>query len=199
MEKLARKYGEGAGVAYTVGLLHGIGMVFLDREIKKAPHIEFKHSLPEDMALANEEMEVFGINHAKVGAALMRDWGFSDEIVVPVLNQFEPSESGKHERMACLVSFAKRMVSTIINDPNSSAAARGPDPLLIALLHLTKEQYLKVVEQLRVSYEKAESLVSDKNPNRSDVPKKARSRSELRRRLLPDSVTGKAAFGSRFW
>ena len=170
MEKLARKYGEDAGVAYTVGLLHGIGMVFLDREIKKVPHIEFKHSLPEDMALANEEMEVFGINHAKVGAAMMRDWGFPDEIVVPLLNQFEPSESGKHERMACLVSFAKRMVSTIINDPNCSAVARGPDPLLIALLHLTKEEYLKVVEQLRLSYEKAESLVSNKKaPNRLDV------------------------------
>lgn len=170
MEKLARKYGEDAGVAYTVGLLHGIGMVFLDREIKKLPHIEFKHSLPEDMALANEEMEVFGINHAKVGAAMMRDWGFPDEIVVPLLNQFEPSESGKHERMACLVSFAKRMVSTIINDPNCSAVARGPDPLLIALLHLTKEEYLKVVEQLRLSYEKAESLVSNKKaPNRLDV------------------------------
>ena len=170
MEKLARKYGEDAGVAYTVGLLHGIGMVFLDREIKKVPHIEFKHSLPEDMALANEEMEVFGINHAKVGAAMMRDWGFPDEIVVPLLNQFEPSESGKHERMACLVSFAKRMVSTIINDPNCSAVARGPDPLLIALLHLTKEEYLKMVEQLRLSYEKAESLVSNKKaPNRLDV------------------------------
>ena len=137
---------------------------------KKVPHIEFKHSLPEDMALANEEMEVFGINHAKVGAAMMRDWGFPDEIVVPLLNQFEPSESGKHERMACLVSFAKRMVSTIVNDPSCSAVARGPDPLLIALLHLTKEEYLKVVEQLRLSYGKAESLVSNKKaPNRSDV------------------------------
>ncbi len=162
MERLARKYSEDAGVAYTVGLLHGIGMVFLEREIKNAPHIEFKNSLPGDVALANEEMEVFGINHAKVGAAMMREWGFSDEIVIPVLNQFEPSEAGKHERMACLVSFAKRMINTIINDPASGAAAVGPDPLLIALLHLTKEEYLKVVEQLRVSFEKAESLVTDK-------------------------------------
>ncbi len=162
MERLARKYGEDAGVAYTVGLLHGIGMVFLEREIKNAPHIEFHNSLNEDMALANEELEVFGINHAKVGAAMMREWGFSDEIVIPVLNQFEPSESGKHERMACLVSFAKRMISTIINDPASSSSARGPDPLLIALLHLTKEEYLKVVDQLRTSFEKAESLVNDK-------------------------------------
>lgn len=162
MERLARKYSEDAGVAYTVGLLHGIGMVFLEREIKNAPHIEFSSSINEDMALANEELEVFGINHAKVGAAMMREWGFSDEIVIPVLNQFEPSEAGKYERMACLVSFAKRMISTIVNDPTSSAATRGPDPLLIALLHLTKEEYLKVIEQLRTSFEKAVSLVNDK-------------------------------------
>ncbi len=170
MERLARKYSEDAGVAYTVGLLHGIGMVFLEREIKNAPHIEFQSTLSEDMALANEELEVFGINHAKVGAAMMREWGFSDEIVIPVLNQFEPSEAGKHERMACLVSFAKRMISTIINDPSSSASARGPDPLLIALLHLTKDEYLKVVDQLRTSFEKAESLVYDKKPRKSVEP-----------------------------
>lgn len=167
MERLARKYSENAGVAYTVGLLHGIGMVFLEREIKNAPQIEFRNSLAEDMALANEELEVFGINHAKVGAAMMREWGFSDEIVIPVLNQFEPSEAGKHERMACLVSFAKRMISTIINDPASSGSARGPDPLLIALLHLTKDEYLKVVDQLRTSFEKAESLVNDKKTRNS--------------------------------
>ena len=97
---------------------------------------------------------------------MMREWGFSDEVVIPALNQFEPSEAGKHERMACLVSFAKRMISTIINDPASSSLALGPDPLLVALLHLTKDEYYKVVEQLRTSLEKAESLVCDKKPRR---------------------------------
>lgn len=194
MEKLARKYGEDAGVAYTVGLLHSIGMVFLDRELKKARHIEFKHSLPEDMALANEEMKVLGINHAKVGAAMMRGWGFSDEIVVPVLNQLEPSESGKHERMACLVSFAKRMVCTIVNDPNSSAAARGPDLLLIALLHSTKEEYLKVVEQLRVSFEKAESLVSDKKvPNHSEVPENGEVKKRVKKAIASNLGYGEGS------
>ncbi len=166
MERLARKYSEDTGVAYTVGLLHGIGMIFLEREIKNAPNISFRSALHEDVALANEEMEIFGINHAKVGAAMMREWGFSDEIVIPVLNQFEPAQAGKHERMTCLVSFAKRMIGTIINDPTSSLAAPGPDPLLIALLHLSKDEYLKVVDQLRASFEKAESLVSDRQPVR---------------------------------
>jgi len=166
MERLARKYSEDPGVAYTVGLLHGIGMVFLEREIKDAPNITFNASLPEDVALAKEELEIFGINHAKVGAAMMREWGFSDEVVIPVLNQFEPAQAGKHERMACLVSFAKRMISTIINDPASAAATPGPDPLLIALLHLSKEEYLKVVDQLRANFEKAESLVTGKTVHR---------------------------------
>lgn len=107
MERLARKYSEDPGVAYTVGLLHGIGMVFLEREIKDAPNITFNASLPEDVALAKEELEIFGINHAKVGAAMMREWGFTDEVVIPVLNQFEPAQAGKHERMACLVSICQ--------------------------------------------------------------------------------------------
>lgn len=167
MERLARKYSEDPGVAYTVGLLHGVGMIFLEREIKNVPNVSFRSALPEDMALANEEMEVFGINHAKVGAAMLREWGFSDETVMPILNQFEPSQAGKYERMTCLISFAKRMISTIINDPASASTSPGPDPLLIALLHLSKEEYLKVVDQLRASFDKAESLVGDKAARRS--------------------------------
>ncbi|MEM9158259.1 MAG: HDOD domain-containing protein [Verrucomicrobiota bacterium] len=161
MERLARKYSEDPGVAYTIGLLHGIGMIFLEREIKEAPIIRFRSSLPEDVAVAKEEMEIFGINHAKVGAAMMRQWGFSDEIVVPVMCQFEPSEAGKHERMACLMSFAKRMIGTIISDPTKSVALPGPDPLLIALLHLTKDEYNRVVESLRERFVKVEGLVAD--------------------------------------
>ncbi len=161
MERLARKYSEDPGVAYTIGLLHGIGMIFLEREIEKNPNINFKSALPEDVAVALEEMEIFGVNHANVSGAVMRKWGFSDEIVVPVLCQFEPSEAGKHERMTCLISFAKRMIGTIINDSNSNVSLPGPDPLLIALLHLSKDEYQRVVEKLRLSFEKAQGLVGD--------------------------------------
>lgn len=166
MEKLARKYSEDPGVAYTIGLLHGIGMIFIEREIRDVPAVKLRASLPEDVAVAVEEMELFGLNHAKVGAAIMKKWGFSDEIVTPVMCQFEPSEAGKHERMACLISFAKRMIGTIVNDTAKGVALPGPDPLLIALLHLTKEEYQRVVDSLRKSFEKAEGLVTGKKPGR---------------------------------
>jgi hypothetical protein len=58
------------------------------------------------------------------------------------------------------------MISTIINDPANTVAAPGSDPLLIALLHLSKEEYLKVVDQLRANFEKAESLVTGKAAHR---------------------------------
>lgn len=172
MERLARKYGEDPGVAYTIGLLHGIGMVFIEREVAgRDDKIVFNNSLPEDVAIAAEEMEVFGLNHAKVGAAVMRRWGFSDEIVVPVYNQFEPSEAGTHERMACLISFAKRMIGTIIDDGLGGAAMPGPDPLLIALLHLSKEEYQKVVLALRENFTKAQGLVGDVTPGKQKAKK----------------------------
>lgn len=160
MERLARKYGEDPAVAYTAGLLHGIGMVFMEKEIAKIPNVAFKNRLPEDIALAKEELQIFGVNHAKVGASVLKRWGFSDEVVVPVMCQFDPSDAGKHERMACLMSFAKRMISTIISEQGGVA---GPDPLLIALLHLSKEEYTKVVEKLRISFRKAEGLVGAKS------------------------------------
>ncbi|MDQ8202440.1 HDOD domain-containing protein [Pelagicoccus sp. SDUM812003] len=173
MERLARKYGEDPGVAYTIGLLHGIGMVFIERELmQREKRVVFQNALPEDVAIASEEMEIFGLNHAKAGASVMRQWGFSDEIVVPVYCQFEPSEAGNYERMACLISFAKRMIGTIINDEAGAVAQPGPDPLLIALLHLSKEEYQKVVLALRDSFTKAQGLVGDVSPGKV-VTKKA--------------------------
>lgn len=172
MERLARKYGEEPGVAYTIGLLHGIGMVFIEKELAERGHkVAFQNALPEDVAIASEEMEIFGLNHAKVGASVMRRWGFSDEIVVPVYCQFEPSEAGNHERMACLISFAKRMIGTIIDDGLGGVAMPGPDPLLIALLHLSKEEYQKVVLSLRDSFAKAQGLVGDVTPGKHGAKK----------------------------
>lgn len=172
MERLARKYGEDPGAAYTIGLLHGIGMVFIEKELsKRGEEVAFQNSLPEDVAIAAEEMEIFGLNHAKVGAAVMRRWGFSDDIVVPVYNQFEPSEAGSHERMACLISFAKRMIGTIIDDGLGGVAMPGPDPLLIALLHLSKDEYQKVVLVLRENFAKAQGLVGDVSPGKRGVKK----------------------------
>ncbi|MBC2606972.1 HDOD domain-containing protein [Pelagicoccus albus] len=164
MERLARKYGEEPGVAYTIGLLHGIGMVFVEKEVRnRGGHVAFQNQLPEDVAIAAEEMKIFGVNHALVGASVMRRWGFSDEIVAPVRYQFEPSEAGNYERMACLMSFAKRMIPTIIND-ELGGSLPGPDPLLIALLHLSKDEYEKVVVALRESFAKAQGLVGDVTP-----------------------------------
>jgi len=174
MERLARKYGEDPGVAYTIGLLHGVGMIYLEREIEKAEGITFEASLPEDVAIAREEMEIFGLNHAKVGAAIMEQWGFSEEVIMPVMCQFEPSEAGNYERMTCLISFAKRMIGTIINDSESDVALPGPDPLLIALLHLSKDEYQRVVEQLRESFEKARGLVEEEGALGTDLRKGAR-------------------------
>lgn len=177
MERLARKYGEDPGVAYTIGLLHGIGMVFIERELSDRGHqVAMQNSLPEDVAIAAEEMEIFGLNHAKVGASVMRRWGFSDEIVVPVFCQFEPSEAGNHERMACLISFAKRMIGTIIDDEVAGVAMPGPDPLLIALLHLSKEEYQKVVIALREGFAKAQGLVGDISPGKQGVKKAVENR-----------------------
>ncbi|MCH6257349.1 HDOD domain-containing protein [Puniceicoccaceae bacterium K14] len=159
MERLARKYGEDPAIAYTAGLLHGIGMIFIENEIGSIPNVGLKNQLPEDIAIAKEELQVFGVDHAKVGASVMHRWGFSDDIVVPVRCQFDPSEAGKHERMACLMSFAKRMIGTVINENGEGTSVPGPDPLLIALLHLSKEEYIRVAEKLRINFNKAKGLV----------------------------------------
>lgn len=123
-ECLALRTGEDVRVAYTVGLLHGLGMVAIDEWARaQAPALSLPSGgLPREATEA--ERRFFGFTHAEVGSTLLREWEFAPMMTEPVRWQYTPRASVGHVRMASLLLAAKWLRSVVCSGPG-----REPPPL----------------------------------------------------------------------
>lgn len=95
------------GDAYTAGLMHGLGLVVLDKyAAKKTPPQRYASSgYPLDFAPA--ERNSIGFSHAEAGAALLKVWSFSDAVVEAVRFQLEPEKATEHRKLAMTLATAR--------------------------------------------------------------------------------------------
>ena len=113
-------------VAYTVGLLHAIGMVFIDHHLRvtSGPLTEIR----DGRSLDRQETELTGMNQAEVGAFILRSWNVGEEVVEPIEFQFNPGRAPRHRAMALLLGEARSLAGDIIAalpGPGSAAVATG--------------------------------------------------------------------------
>lgn len=93
MEFQAPSRGLDECVAYTAGLLHSIGMVLIDRHLRKEGDPgTLLRELPAS-PIARQEQRLIGMNHAQVAGLILRKWGFGPDVVVPIEFQFEPARA----------------------------------------------------------------------------------------------------------
>lgn len=97
--------------AFTVGLLHDIGKLVLD----KHANFEFQRILAttelEAVSFRDAEKKVLGdVGHAEVGGWLLEQWRFPQEISVPVANHHAWARGGAHKRLALVCECADWLV-----------------------------------------------------------------------------------------
>jgi HD-like signal output (HDOD) protein len=109
MVDLAPASGLDARVAYTVGLMHALGMIFIDRHLRcvGAPNLRFGRG-PAN-AVPRQELMLTGMNHARAAAFVLRAWNFSEEIVEPIEHQLSPAGAHAHRAMASLLAEAREV------------------------------------------------------------------------------------------
>jgi len=94
----------------AAGLLHDIGKIalaeFLEVDSGKILQMALDRSLPFDAA----EAEVLGVNHAEVGAAVLRHWRLPSYFAVPVRWHHDP-DALKGESMVTEIIHAADMLS----------------------------------------------------------------------------------------
>lgn len=127
--------------AYTIGLLHAVGMVFVDKQLAANP------SLSRPGTTAENDVRLLGLSHAEVGAYVLRQWNFPEEITEPVRCQFEPLDCLTHGKLACLLNAAKHIMLAVTRPPREGEHAPEPDPLVMTMLNLSQDEYLEVLEE----------------------------------------------------
>jgi HD-like signal output (HDOD) protein len=120
-------------VAYTIGLLHSIGMVAIDDwAARRQPELRLlSKGLPLEFCEA--ERTILGFHQAEVGAALLRLWAFPPVMSEPVRWQYLPSGTAAHFQLAALLHAAK-WIRTAVLHPTKLPPA--PNPALLAKLGL---------------------------------------------------------------
>lgn len=115
-EMIATQTGQDRDVAYTVGLLHSLGMVAIDSwSLRHRPGLKLtSDGLP--LEAVDSERKNFGFTQADVGAALLQHWEFPHSMCEPVRWQYSPRACAAHTRMACLLHCAKWLRSTVCGE-----------------------------------------------------------------------------------
>jgi HD-like signal output (HDOD) protein len=131
-EVLADRTGQDRNVAYTVGLLHCVGMVAIDEWALRntcalvLPVGAFPREATEG------ERAALGFTQADAGGALLRHWGFPSSIVEPVRWQYAPRASASQARMSTLLHAAKWIRNAVCGQRPPLPEAMQLQPLGLA-------------------------------------------------------------------
>lgn len=146
-EVLAEHTGDDVDLAYTVGLLHGVGMFAVDAWAQREmPGIIFSHrAWPRDYSAS--EGAVLGFTHAEVSATLLNLWHLSRAITEPIRNQNTPLRTGAHSRATCLMHISKWLAAAVCME---NGVPPLPDHRFLDVLRITSYELVRLVVELRI-------------------------------------------------
>jgi HD-like signal output (HDOD) protein len=146
--------------AYTSGLMHGLGLIVIDRHVaqQRRSRIFESSGYPYDFAPA--EHDWLGFTHAEAGAALLELWDFPAPIAAVVRYQLEPESAPEHRKLAMILATARwaRSLFCVPEEkiPNLPApqwlAEAGVDiPDFGDWLRLTRTRYTIACDEMRLT------------------------------------------------
>ncbi len=158
MEKLARHTHRSEDTAYTVGLLHSVGMIVISGEMESGQKGRPLLGNPFDPNLGERERERFGFDHAEIGAELLRFWDFPPSMIEAIRFQLMPTRCETVPKLACLLSLA-RWVRDHLSLAAGHNSLKVPDPYLIRLAGLDQDDLDNLVRVVKARLDDAEDLV----------------------------------------
>lgn len=156
-ESLAARLDADNDIAYTIGLLHNVGMVALDEwAFRNQPELRIAtQGLP--LESCDAERMAFGFHQAEAGAALLRWWEFPQVMSEPVRWQYLPRGTNAHLKYASLLHAAKWIRTT--------ACHPGPPPplpeaSLLRSLNLSPAHLKKSAAEVAERLERVNTLLT---------------------------------------
>ena len=104
-QALARRLGRDAEAIFVAGLLHDIGRLAMVAIYPELFSRAVAVARERDCSLQEVELEIFGFDHAAVGAALARRWNFPEETIDALACHHQPAH-GAPGGLAALIHYA---------------------------------------------------------------------------------------------
>lgn len=145
MEEFAAEEGAPLGSAYTTGLLHMIGMFFLDWHCSQIPGAVLEETSLETQ-LANEK-RLLGTTHLEVSAAALDYWGFPREVCEAIRLCGKPEEAGIHADKAARLQAAIHLARGLAGFSSRTVFAPKPKALSLKIGGKPVESFVPVIQQ----------------------------------------------------
>jgi HD-like signal output (HDOD) protein len=156
-ELIATRTGQDHNVAYTIGLLHRVGMVAIDEwALRHAPGLKFK-ATPLPRETIDAERATLGFNQAEVGSALLKHWNFPAAMSEPVRWQYAPQASAGQGKMASLLLAAKWLRTAAGTEPSTHPAV--PEASQLKLLGLSADDLPGLLYEVEQQLAEVSSLL----------------------------------------
>lgn len=160
LERLCARMGEDVNDGYSVGLLHGIGMVAVNDFLEQ----NRDESLPlPDLSVSSQtargEIALVGMDHGEIGAALLRRWGFPESIVAPIHHRFAPMLSEDRQKMTYGLNLACELGDRVRTGRGEDEEWR-PNQDHLEILALDPDQVLATVEDVSKMWEDARTFLN---------------------------------------
>jgi putative nucleotidyltransferase with HDIG domain len=135
----------------TAGLLHDLGKVVQMMAFKE-DYEEVKRKVEAGLSSLQAELEVFGIDHAEMGAFLMQQWNLPERLIEMVNSHHDLSRSKKFRKESALLLLADLLVQARGYGETTYVGLPPFDPKALTILKVDpseiKEIYLKLEPKL---------------------------------------------------
>lgn len=138
--------------AYTAGLMHGLGLLVIDRYAQKERkgRVFASAGYPDDFAPT--ERAWLGFSHAEAGAALLSLWGFSETVTNAVGHQLSPEKSPPEHRQLCMILATARWARSLFCVPEE-LIPELPSPLWMEEAGVEISDFGWWLSQVRIRYQ----------------------------------------------
>jgi HD-like signal output (HDOD) protein len=171
-EAIATRTGQDRSVAYTIGLLHCVGMVAIDEWALRNRRGLVLRTAGYPREAVESERAALGFTQAQAGEALLMHWGFPSSISEPVRWQYAPGASAGQTRMACLLHAAK-WLRTAVCAPANAVRPPLPDESQLRPLGLGPVALDELMDEISLRLAEVSTLLEAKSgsvPERSRFP-----------------------------
>jgi HD-like signal output (HDOD) protein len=157
-----RRHMKNTETLFIAGMLHDVGQLVIFRKMPKQAKEALLLSIegPEDFALHNAERQIFGFDHAQVGAALLRHWNFPPLLVECAEYHHAPTKAKNFPVEAALVHIANSVAQLAEIDSVQEEHALLTEDAAWAATGLTKDAIEPTVRAAQKQFTTVQNLLA---------------------------------------
>ncbi len=146
--------------AFSAGLLHDVGKIilvcFLNDEYQLFKEARENNNTSMDFEI---EQELFGFNHAEIGAFLTEQWKIPSKLTEAIACHHGVGEINSESALSCIVYMANFLAKKTFYELEEKYLIGKPDPNVMDFLGITEDDFDGLEELLKEEYAHSETFM----------------------------------------